>query len=383
MCTVCGCGNPDSSKDQTAQNETAHEHPHEHRHTHEHSHGDLRHTHEHMHRHTHPHAHAHAHEHADDATHDHHHDHAADHAHVHGHDHAHGHDHDHEHEHEHFHADDHPHTHAHEHGPQSHAHRGDAFIDFGAGPAGVHVPGMSQARTLRIEREIMEKNNAYANSNRAYFIGLQTLALNFVSSPGSGKTSLLVRAIDDLKNRFPIAVIEGDQQTARDAERIRATGARAVQINTGKGCHLDAHMVAHALDELALEQCGLLFIENVGNLICPAGFDLGEAHKVVVLSVTEGEDKPLKYPEMFAAADLMLLNKSDLLPHLDFDVSVCLANALRVNPDLQILIVSARTGEGMAALDAWIESRAAKLVGKRGAAAAAAGRAAHAGGPVE
>jgi hydrogenase nickel incorporation protein HypB len=240
---------------------------------------------------------------------------------------------------------------------------------------------MSQARTLRIERDIMEKNNAYANSNRAYLIGLQTLALNFVSSPGSGKTSLLVRAIDDLKRRFAIAVIEGDQQTTRDAERIRATGARAVQINTGKGCHLDAQMVAHALDELALEQCGLLFIENVGNLICPAGFDLGEAHKVVVLSVTEGEDKPLKYPEMFAAANLMLLNKSDLLPHLDFDVSACLANALRINPELQILIVSARTGEGMAALYAWIESRAARLAATRGA--TAAGRAVSADGPAE
>jgi hydrogenase nickel incorporation protein HypB len=221
---------------------------------------------------------------------------------------------------------------------------------------------MSQGRIVRIERDIMEKNNAYANSNRAYLVGLHTLALNFVSSPGSGKTSLLVRVINDLKSRLPIAVIEGDQQTAHDAERIRATGVRAVQINTGKGCHLDAHMVAHALDELALDPDGLLFIENVGNLICPAGFDLGEAHKVVVLSVAEGEDKPLKYPDMFAAADLMLLNKSDLLPHLDFDVGACFAHALRVNPNLQTLVVSARTGEGMAALYAWIESRAARLV---------------------
>jgi hydrogenase nickel incorporation protein HypB len=373
MCTVCGCGNPNAPKDETAQTEIAHDHPHEHRHTHEHAHGDLRHTHEHAHRHAHPHAHVHAQQHGDDAAPDHHHDHAADHAHAHGHDHEHGHErHD---------ADDHPRTHAHEHGSEAHVHRDDGRIDFGAGLAAVHVPGMSQARTLRIEREIMEKNNAYANSNRAYFIGLQTLALNFVSSPGSGKTSLLVRAIDDLKSKFPIAVIEGDQQTAHDAERIRATGAPAVQINTGKGCHLDAHMVAHALDELALDPCGLLFIENVGNLICPAGFDLGEAHKVVVLSVTEGEDKPLKYPEMFAAADLMLLNKSDLLPHLDFDVSACLANALRINPDLQTLIVSARTGEGMAALYAWIESRVARLVETRGGAPAAVGRAVSAGGP--
>ena len=376
MCTVCGCGNPNAPED-----EHSHDHPHEHRHTHEHAHGDLRHTHEHVHRHAHPHAHAgpQAHEHGDDAPHDHHHDHAHDHAHEHDHDHAHEHDHDHAHRHDHAHA----HAQPPEHDPRDHVHRADGRIDFGAGPAAVHVPGMSQGRIVRIERDIMEKNNAYANSNRAYLAGLHTLALNFVSSPGSGKTSLLVRAINDLKSRFPIAVIEGDQQTARDAERIRATDVRAVQINTGKGCHLDAHMVAHALDELALEPDGLLFIENVGNLICPAGFDLGEAHKVVVLSVTEGEDKPLKYPDMFAAADLMLLNKSDLLPHLDFDVGLCLAHALRVNPNLQTLVVSARTGEGMAALYAWVESRAARLAEARNRTAAPAAPTAAARGPAE
>jgi hydrogenase nickel incorporation protein HypB len=353
MCTVCGCGNPDAP-----EHEHSHDHAHEHRHTHEHSHGDLRHTHEHVHRHAHPHAHAgpNPHPDGDDPPHDHHHDHA--------------HKRDHDHAHEHAHGNEHDHAHAHEHEPRDHVHRADGSIDFGAGPAAVHVPGLSQGRMLRIERDIMEKNNAYANSNRAYLAGLHTLGLNFVSSPGSGKTSLLVRAIDDLKSRFPIAVIEGDQQSARDAERIRATGVRAVQINTGKGCHLDAHMVAHALDELALDADGLLFIENVGNLICPAGFDLGEAHKVVVLSVTEGEDKPLKYPDMFAAADLMLLNKSDLLPHLDFDVGLCIAHALRVNPSLQTLVLSARTGEGMAALYAWIEGRAARIVEARSGAAA-------------
>ena len=185
-------------------------------------------------------------------------------------------------------------------------------------------------------------------------------ALNFVSSPGSGKTSLLVRAIEALKGRMAVTVIEGDQQTSNDAERIRATGAPAIQINTGKGCHLDAHMVGHALETLAPPPGSALFIENVGNLVCPAAFDLGEAHKVVVLSVTEGEDKPLKYPDMFAAADLLLLNKSDLLPHLDFDVGACLANALRVNPRLQTLIVSAKTGEGLAAFVAWIEASAAR-----------------------
>jgi hydrogenase nickel incorporation protein HypB len=256
---------------------------------------------------------------------------------------------------------DHAHTgHSHQH-PHQHDHDHDhagGTIDFGKGLAGVAVPGQSQERTIRIERDILSKNNAFAAANRARFEAEDIFALNFVSSPGSGKTSLLVRTINDLKDRWRIAVIEGDQQTSRDADRIRATGAAAVQVNTGKGCHLDAHMVGHALDHVALAPGGLLFIENVGNLVCPAAFDLGEAHKVVVLSVTEGEDKPLKYPDMFAAADLMLLNKSDLLPHLEFDMDACLAAALRVNPGIRILTVSARTGEGLAAFYAWIESQA-------------------------
>lgn len=187
------------------------------------------------------------------------------------------------------------------------------------------------------------------------------LALNFVSSPGSGKTSLLVRVIGDLSGRYPVAVIEGDQRTSNDADRIRATGAPAVQINTGKGCHLDAHMVARALDRLPPRQGGLLFIENVGNLVCPAAFDLGEAHKIVILSVTEGEDKPIKYPDMFAAADLMLINKVDLMPHLDFDLARTIEYARRVNPRIEALTVSARTGEGMAAFLAWIDRRAAAM----------------------
>jgi hydrogenase nickel incorporation protein HypB len=260
----------------------------------------------------------------------------------------------HVHDHSHLHSDDHAYPHA-----PAHDHRhDDGAIDFGRGLAGVHVPGLSQERTIRIERDVLSKNDAFAATNRARLRKAGIFALNLVSSPGSGKTSLLVRAIADLKDRWPIAVIEGDQRTSRDAERIRATGAAAVQINTGKGCHLDAHMVGHALDQLSLSPGGLLFIENVGNLVCPAAFDLGDAHKVVVLSVTEGEDKPLKYPDMFAAADLMLLNKSDLLPHLEFDVSACLAAALRVNPRIEILTVSARTGEGLAAFYAWIETRA-------------------------
>ncbi len=251
----------------------------------------------------------------------------------------------------------HQHGHGHTHAPGQHDH---ALMDYGHGAAGLHVAGLSQARTIRIERDILAKNAAFADANRARLQSLGTLALNFVSSPGSGKTSLLVRTIRDLAGRWPIAVIEGDQQTSHDAERIRATGVQAMQINTGKGCHLDAHMVGHAMDHLDLPPNGLLFIENVGNLVCPAAFDLGEAHKIVVLSTTEGEDKPLKYPDMFAASDLMLLNKSDLLPHLDFDVHACIAAALQVNPHIQILTLSARTGEGMAALTGWIAAHASK-----------------------
>lgn len=256
--------------------------------------------------------------------------------------------------------------HSHDHGAHSHVHRlddhhhtADDTLDFGQGLAGVSVAGLSQQRLVSIERDILSKNDRFAEANRRRLQDANVLTLNLVSSPGSGKTSLLVRTITELNGRWPVAVIEGDQQTSRDAERIRATGAQAVQINTGKGCHLDAHMVSHALQRLSLQPGGLLFIENVGNLVCPALFDLGEAAKVVVLSVTEGEDKPLKYPDMFAAADMMLLNKSDLLPHLDFDLDACLEAARRVNPDIQILIVSARTGDGLPAFYRWIEQRTA------------------------
>lgn len=244
-------------------------------------------------------------------------------------------------------------------GESTHAAHHHESLDYGSGSAGLHVAGLSQARTIRIERDILAKNAAFAATNRARLQRLGTLALNIVSSPGSGKTTLLVRTITSLGTGWPIAVIEGDQQTSHDAERIRATGVQAMQINTGKGCHLDAHMVGHAMDHLDLPANGLLFIENVGNLVCPAAFDLGEAHKVVVLSTTEGEDKPLKYPDMFAAADLMVLTKSDLLPHLDFDVQACIAAAVRVNPRIEILTLSARNGEGMAEFTAWIAARAA------------------------
>jgi len=253
------------------------------------------------------------------------------------------------------HLDGHRHG-EHDHG--AHRHGADGTLNFGAGAGGVHLPGMSAERIIHIERDILAKNDAYARANRARLIASEQFALNFVSSPGSGKTTLLVRAIYDLQSHFPIAVIEGDQQTANDAERIRATGAPALQINTGKGCHLDAHMVGHALDQLSLRRGGLLFIENVGNLVCPASFDLGEAHKVLVLSVTEGEDKPLKYPDMFAGAGLLVLNKIDLLPYLDFDVAACIGHIRRVNPEIDILSLSARTGEGMHALYRWIADRA-------------------------
>ena len=225
-------------------------------------------------------------------------------------------------------------------------------------PAPVHAPGMDGRRMLRIEQDILAKNQRYADANRRYLAERGIFALNLVSSPGSGKTTLLVRTVEALQHRLPVAVIEGDQQTGRDAERIRATGVAALQINTGKGCHLDAHMVGHALEQLPPVTGGLLFIENVGNLVCPAAFDLGEAHKVVVLSVTEGEDKPLKYPDMFHAADLMLLNKVDLLPYLEFDVDACIDYARRINPKLVVLQVSATRGDGMAAWLEWIEGGA-------------------------
>ncbi len=256
--------------------------------------------------------------------------------------------HEHEHGHQHHHAHDHGHDHEHDLHHDQHIH------DYGQGPAHAHAPGLSQARMVRIEENILGKNNEYATANRRWFAERGVLALNLVSSPGSGKTTLLTYTIDDLKEELKLSVLEGDQQTTNDADRIRGTGVKALQINTGKGCHLDAHMVGHALETLQPEEGSVLFIENVGNLVCPAAFDLGEAHKVAILSVTEGEDKPIKYPDLFHAADIMLLNKIDLLPYVQFDVDKCIEYARRVNPGIKVLRVSATSGEGMESWYRWI-----------------------------
>ncbi len=310
MCTVCGCGQGETRIEGEA---------HEHTHTH------------------------------DDGM-------------VHSHSHAHEGEHPYPHEHLHVHDDGTVHSHGHVHEGEHH-HGLD--IHFGHGPAHAHAPGMSQARMVQIEQDILSKNDAYAGENRRLFQEHGIFAVNLVSSPGSGKTTLLVRTISALKGRHPVAVVEGDQQTSNDADRIRATGAAAIQVNTGKGCHLDAHMVGHAVERLKPADDSLLMIENVGNLVCPAAFDLGEAHKVAILSATEGEDKPLKYPDMFAAADVMLLNKVDLLPHLEFNVPLCIEYARRVNPNLRVILISALSGDGMDEWLGWLEDNLKAAAARR------------------
>lgn len=262
----------------------------------------------------------------------------------------------------------HEHTHQHHHevdGAHSEPLQEGEGLHFGKGPAHAHVAGMSQSRMVQIEQDILGKNDRYAAINRNRFSAKSIFALNLVSSPGSGKTTLLTETIEHIKSKYAVAVIEGDQQTANDADRIRETGVPAIQVNTGKGCHLDAHMVGHALDNLTEMEGGLLFIENVGNLVCPAAFDLGEAHKVAILSVTEGEDKPLKYPDMFYAADLMILNKTDLLPYLDFDVDKCIGFAKQVNPNIKVLQLSAKSGEGMLEWVEWLSANRALMINQR------------------
>ena len=248
--------------------------------------------------------------------------------HHHHHEHEHGHDHHHEHDHEHH------HDHSHHHG---------------------------EARKVQVEQDVLLQNNLLAERNRGWFEARRVLALNFLSSPGSGKTSILEKTIPMIRQHCPVTVIEGDQQTTNDAERIDALGVPVIQVNTGTGCHLDAQMVQRAVRELDPPERSLLCIENVGNLVCPALFDLGEAAKVVVISTTEGEDKPIKYPTMFHHADVVLLNKTDLLPHLDFDAAKCRDYAMQVNHHLEWIEISAKTGEGFDQWIAWLKAKLAAL----------------------
>jgi hydrogenase nickel incorporation protein HypB len=245
--------------------------------------------------------------------------------------HSHGHAHDHGRHHDHGHSDDHHHEHAHSH---------------------------EHMAVIELETRILAKNDALAARNRAWFAGREMLALNLVSSPGAGKTTLLERTIRDFAGELAISVLEGDQATDLDRDRIRAAGAPAIQLNTGTGCHLEADMVARGLEQLRPAFGSVLLIENVGNLVCPAMFDLGERAKIVVLSVTEGDDKPVKYPHMFAAAKLMLINKIDLLPHVDFGVERAIDHARRINPGIEAMYLSARSGEGLAAWYDWLRHEA-------------------------
>lgn len=245
---------------------------------------------------------------------------------VHTHSHAHSHSHSHDHHH-HDHSHDHGHTHSH-------------------------------GTTVHVGQELLARNNQLAERTRGWFAGRSILAVNLMSSPGSGKTTLLERTIRDLGGELPLSVIEGDQQTCNDAERIQAAGGKVVQINTGVGCHLDASMVARGLQQLDPAVGSVVLIENVGNLVCPAMFDLGERVRVVIMSVTEGEDKPIKYPHMFRAGHVLILNKIDLLPYVQFDVARCLEYARQVNPKLRVLQVSASRGEGLSEWYDWLRTEA-------------------------
>jgi hydrogenase nickel incorporation protein HypB len=221
-----------------------------------------------------------------------------------------------------------------------------------------HDHSHSHSKTIvEVEKDVLYENNMLAQRNRGYFEAKNILALNLVSSPGSGKTSLLERTLTDLKDQFTCYVIEGDQQTSRDADRIHATGTKVAQINTGKGCHLDAHMVLHAVQGMKPTENSILFIENVGNLVCPAMFDLGEKERVVIISVTEGDDKPIKYPDMFHTSTLCIINKTDLLPYVPFSMDKCKEYARQVNPNLQFIEVSCTNGEGLPAWYQWLKEK--------------------------
>lgn len=234
----------------------------------------------------------------------------------------------------HHHGSDHDHHHSHAH---SHEHK--------------------VSKELQLEIDVLAKNNLKAEQNRGYFDALNILALNLVSSPGSGKTSLLERTIKEMKNDLDFYIIEGDQQTSNDADRIHAAGAPVIQVNTGNGCHLDAEMVNTATKQLKPATGSVLFIENVGNLVCPSMFDLGEGKRVVIISTTEGDDKPIKYPTMFQTAHLCIINKTDLLPYVDFDVEKAKEYALRVNRNLEFITVSVKTGEGMEQWYKWLKDK--------------------------
>lgn len=270
----------------------------------------------------------------------------------------------------------HPHSHTHEHptAPEEHTHthtladgtvvthtHAHASEPPKTEPKVSEIHAKMHGNTIALEEAILGKNNLIAAQNRGWFKGRNILALNLVSSPGSGKTTLLTRTINDLKSKLTFSVIEGDQETINDAEKIRATGCNVVQINTGTGCHLEAAMIEKGCEELNPPLNSIVMIENVGNLVCPALFDLGEKAKVAILSVTEGEDKPIKYPHMFRASQVMILTKIDLLPYVQFDVQRCLDYARQVNPKMQIFQVSASTGEGLDAWYDWLKSQSQQL----------------------
>ena len=238
----------------------------------------------------------------------------------------------------HHHGDEHQHGHSHSHDQHDHSH-------------------VQQKTIVDVEKDVLYQNNLLAERNRGYFDAKNILALNLVSSPGSGKTSLLEKTLIDLKDQLEFAVIEGDQQTTNDADRIHATGTKVTQINTGKGCHLDSHMVLHALQGMKPKENSVLFIENVGNLVCPAMFDLGEKERVVIISVTEGDDKPLKYPDMFHSSTLCIINKIDLLPYVPFSIEKVKENAKKVNRNLEIIELSCTSGEGLQLWYNWLKAK--------------------------
>ena len=251
----------------------------------------------------------------------------------------------------------HSHEHLHDHDGFSHSHlHSHTHENPAAHDDHDHNHDHDHHREINLEIDIMQRNNLLAERNRGYFEARQITALNMVSSPGSGKTTILERTVKEWQQKDKVYIIEGDQQTTLDADRISGAGAPVVQINTGNGCHLDARMINEAVKSLNVSENSLLIIENVGNLVCPALFDLGEKRRVVIISVTEGQDKPLKYPNMFQSSDICLINKSDLLPYVDFDLDVFKEYAKRINHHLEFITLSARTGEGFEQWLRWLES---------------------------